>query len=178
MDALPQRPMQYSATVVRSDDEPAGSVYADGPKDRQETHFLDGRIEILISRRDKGVAWALVPEAKTYSQFKFTDDMAKRATRFVKWLYDWKADGTEIIDGRRCLRFVGSYRPGAGPSGSAHEIQYFDAKTHMPRRFVTFDLNGKKALTVDYLNVVVGPQPRELFEIPLGYKRRYRKRTR
>jgi hypothetical protein len=176
MNTLPQRPKRYSAKVVRSDGEPTGLVYADGPKGRQETRLPDGNT-ILISRPDKGVIWTLRPETKTYSQVKFTKDMVKRAARFVESLYDWRADGTEVIDRRRCLRFLGSYRQGTGPSGGAHEVQYFDAKTHMPRRFVTFDMNGKKALTVDFLNIVLGPQPRELFEIPAGYKRGYRKRT-
>lgn len=176
MNTLSQRPKRYAVKVVRSDGEPTEFVYADGPKGRQETRLPDGST-ILISRPDKGVIWTLRPETKTYSQIKFTKEMVKRAARFVESLYDWRADGTEVIDRRRCLRFLGRYRQGTGPSGGAHEVQYFDAKTHMPRRLVTFDIKGKKALTVDFLNVVLGPQPRDLFEIPIGYKRGYRKRT-
>lgn len=178
MSAPPQCPKHYSAKVVRSDGEPIQLVYADGRKGRQETHFGDGRTKILISRPDKGAIWALTPETKTYSQVKFTEDMVKKAARFIQSLYDWKADGAETIDGRRCLRFVGRYSPETGTSGAAHEVHYIDAKTHMPRRFMTFNLKGKKALTVDYLNVVLGPLPPELFEIPPGYKRGYCKRNR
>ena len=156
MGTLPQRPKHYSAKVVRSDGEPIQFVYADGWKGRQETHFPDGRTKILISRPDKGVIWTLSPETKAYSQVKFTRDMVTKATRFIESLYDWRADGTETIGGRRCLRFVGTYRSEAGPPGAAHEVHYIDAKTHMARRFVTFNLKGKKALTVDYLNVLLG----------------------
>jgi outer membrane lipoprotein-sorting protein len=178
MDTLPQRPKRYSAKVVRSDGEPVCFVYADGPKGRLETYSADGRTKVVISRPDKGVVWTLTPETRSYSQAKFTEDMVKKATRFIESTYEWKADGTEVIEGRRCLRFLGSYPPETGPPGSAHEVQYFDARTQMPRRFVTFDSNGKEALTVDYLDVVLRPPPSELFEIPTGYKRAYRRRTR
>jgi hypothetical protein len=42
---------------------------------------------------------------------------------------------------------------------------------------ITFNLKGEKALTVDYLNVVLRRPPPEIFEIPPGYKRGYRKKT-
>ena len=175
MNTRPPHPKQYSAEIVRSDGE-RWWVYADGVKGRQETHFPDGRTKILISRPDKGVGWILSPETKTYSQFKFTESMVKSADRFIESLCDWTADGTEVIDGRCCLRFVGSYRSEMGRSGAAHEVQYIDAKTKMPRREVTFNLKGKKALTVDTLNVVLRRPPPKTFEIPPGYKRGYRKK--
>jgi len=56
--------------------------------------------------------------------------------------------------------------------------RYIDAKTRVPRRVVTFNHEGKKALTVDTLRVILGPPPRKLFEIPTGYKRAYRRKTR
>jgi hypothetical protein len=176
MDTRPPYPKQYSAEIVRSDGE-RYTVYADGARGRQETHFPDGRTKILISRPDKGVGWTLSPETNTYSQFKFTQSMVKSADRFMDSLYDWRADGTEVIDGRQCLRFIGNYRPKLGPCGGAHELHYIDAKTKMPRREVTFNLKGKKALTVDTLNVVLRRPAPKTFEIPPGYKRGYRKKT-
>jgi len=86
-------------------------------------------------------------------------------------------EATEVIDGRHCLRFVGRYRAWVGTSGAAHEVHYIDAKTQMPRRVVTFNLKGKKVITIDTLNVVLRAPPRKLFEIPVGYKRAYHRKT-
>jgi len=170
MSTFPPPPKRYSAEIIRSDGE-RSLVFEDGVRGRVE----DGK-NILIRRLDKGVAWNLTPETKTYSQVKLTKEMVKRAIS-LETLCDWRADGTEVIDGRNCLRFIGHYHSADGASDAAHEIYYVDAKTHMPRRNITFDLNGKKALTVDTLNVVLGPQPREIFEIPAGYKRGYRRKA-
>ena len=131
---------------------------------------------IVISRPDKGMGWRLMPETKTYSQFKFSQEMVDRAMT-LNTLCDWTVGGSRVIDGRRCIRYVGRYRHHSEPC-KAHEVHYVDAKTKMPRRVVTYNLHGKKALTMDYLNVVMGPPPRELFEIPPGYKRAYRKKDR
>jgi hypothetical protein len=83
-----------------------------------------------------------------------------------------------MIDGRRCRRFIGIYREASGPLGDAHELYFIDAKTGMRRRVMTFDVKGKLVLTIDYLNAKIGPPPRDVFEIPQGYKRGYHRRRR
>jgi hypothetical protein len=93
-------------------------------------------------------------------------------------LYEWTAKGHALIDGRRCIRFVGIYRDAKGPVGKAREICYIDAKTGIRRREVSFDMKGKVALTIDCLNVTLGPPAPEVFRLPEGYKRGYHKRKR
>ncbi len=94
-------------------------------------------------------------------------------------LSEWSEEGTEIIDGRKCRRFVGRYLDEhSQPIGDAHEVRFIDAKTGLPRRELDFDMRGKLVTTTEYLNAKIGPPPRHVFEIPKGYKRGYHRTKR
>jgi hypothetical protein len=175
MPAIPPQPTQFAGEIVRSDGE-RSKVYVDGRMLRVERHLPAGQVSIIISRPDKRVIWALTPESKTYSQTKLPDNFERIIDPLT--LCDWTEDGAEVIDGRRCRRFVGRYVEALGPAGSAHEICFVDAETGVRRRMITYDKNGKLALTVDCLNAVVGPPPRTVFEMPADYKRGYHRRAR
>jgi hypothetical protein len=112
----------------------------------------------------------------TYSQAKMPDGMDRPFNPDT--LYDWSEDGTEVIDGRRCRRFVGRYREARCPIGGAHEVCFVDAKTGMRRRADSYDEKGEFVARLEYLNAKVGPPPRHVFEMPEGYKRGYHKRKR
>ena len=81
-------------------------------------------------------------------------------------LLDWEQDGTEIIDGRECLRFVGHY---THPAGAAYEVCFIDRASGIRRRMITYDKLGRQALTVDCQSVSLGPPQPSLFELPDGY---------
>lgn len=136
----------------------------------------NGHPSIVISRPDKGVIWSLTPSTKTYSQSQLPRGLEHAFDPDT--LYDWTEEGTAMIDGRRCRRFVGRYREARGPIGDAHEVCFVDAKTGMRRRVDSYGVKGKLAATIDYLNAVIGPPPREMFEMPEGYKRGYHRRKR
>jgi len=80
-------------------------------------------------------------------------------------LYDWTPDGSEFIDGRECLRFVG--RP-AAPAGKALEVYYIDRATGLHRRAITYNKLGNQSLVVDYRSVALGPPDPSVFELPEG----------
>jgi hypothetical protein len=176
MPAIPPEPMQLTAELVRSDDAQRIKVYMDGWMRRIETQDQTGRTSIVISRPDKGVIWSLSPQTKTFSQ--------ARLPKYLKRVFDpralcdWTEDGAEVIDGRRCRRFVGHYLDESSPVGGAYEVCFIDAKTGVHRRVVTYNTNGNLVLTIDCLNAVVGPPPRAAFEMPVGYKRTYHQRRR
>ncbi len=170
---LPPLPPQFSAEIVRSDGDRT-KVYLDGSMRRIEMYFQAGQSNIIITRPDKGLMWSLEPEAKTYSQSRLPKGLDRLLDPDT--LCEWTLDGTAVIDGHQCRRFVGRYRGQTGPIGEAYELCFVDVKTQMRRRMVTFDLKGKRALTIDYLNSVVGPPPRAVFELPEGYKRGYHRR--
>jgi hypothetical protein len=168
MSALPPLPGQFSAEVVRSDGDRT-MVYVNGRIRRLEmSDPKTGVICIIIGRPDKGVLWSLTPHTKTYSQTK----LPKRGPGFDPFdIYDWKEDGSAVIDGRKCRRFIGRLRD-ASVSEDAHEACFVDANTGMRRRMVGY-VKGKATLTIDYLSAVVGPPPSKLFEMPKGHKRVY-----
>ena len=128
-----------------------------------------GEISILIGRPDKGVLWSLTPHNKTYSQ----KTLPKREPGFDD-IYDWTEDGSAVIDGRKCRRFVGRHRD-TSVTVDAHQVCFVDVKTGMHRRIVGY-VKGEAALTIDYLSSAVGPLPSRLFEMPKGYKRAYHHR--
>ena len=174
MPTLPPLPKSYTAEVVRSDGDRM-ILYVDGWMRRVELYPKSGGPSIVISRPDKHVTWSLSPETKTYSQAKMPDGMERAFD--ADTLYDWCEKGMEMIDGRRCRRFVGRYHEAVGPVGKAHEVCFVDAKTCMPRRVVTHDAKGEIALTIDCVNAKVGIPPRRVFELPEGYKRSYRRKS-
>lgn len=151
-------------------------LYVDGLKMRMEDHPKAGDETILISRPDRHVIWSLSPHTKTYSQAKMPDGMDCAFNPDT--LYDWTEDGTETIDGRRCRRFIGRYLDARGPIGEAQEVCFVEAKTGMRRRVDSYDMKGKLVATIDYLNASVGASPRQVFEMPEGYKRGYHRRKR
>jgi hypothetical protein len=175
MPTIPPPPTQLTAELVRSDGERT-KVYMDGWMRRVELYFKTGQVSIVISRPDKGVIWSLTPQTKTFSQAKLPEHLERTFDPYTLW--DWTEDGAEMIDGRRCRRFVGRYLAEMGSVGSAHEICFVDAETGVHRRVITYDKNGMMALTIDCLNAVVGPPPRAVFEMPEGYKRGYHRRKR
>jgi outer membrane lipoprotein-sorting protein len=175
MPILPPFPKSYTVEMVRSDGDRT-MLYVDGWTRRLEMYPKTGQSTIVISRPDKRVIWSLCPETKTYSQAKLPAGLERAFDPDT--LYDWSEDGAEMIDGRRCRRFIGIYREARGPIGDAHEVCFVDAKTGMRRRVVSYDVKGKQALTIDYLNSKVGPPRRDTFEMPEGYKRGYHRRKR
>jgi hypothetical protein len=167
---LPPMPRQYSARVVRSDGQWSMN-YQDGRKDRIEVYNQTGLLHIIISRSDKGVIWMLDPNTMAYHQSKLSKGLEHAFS--PEMLFDWVADGSEIIDRRRYQRFVGRLILKKGVLGEIFELCFLDMKTGMRRRFVTVP-NGTKrkpSMVVDYLDVALGKPPRSLFELPNGYKR-------
>ena len=175
MASLPPFPKRYTAEMVCSNGD-RKMLYVDGFNMRMEEFPKTGAPTILISRMDKRVIWSLSTSTKTYSQTRLPDAMERAFNPDT--LYDWTEDGMETIGGRRCRRFVGRYREARGPVGDAHEVCIVDARTGMRRRRDSHDVNGKLVATIDYLNAKVGPPPRQVFEMPEGYKRGYHRRKR
>jgi hypothetical protein len=176
MPAIPPPPTQLIADLVRSDDGNRSRIYMDGWMRRIEVRDHNGQASIIITRPDKGLIWMLSPDTKTYQQSKLPKNFERAFDPYT--VCDWTEDGIEIIDGRRCRRFVGRYLSTIGPVGLAHEFVFIDAKTGVHRRTVTYDKNGKLGITCDCLNATVGPPPPSVFEMPKGYKRGYHRRKR
>jgi hypothetical protein len=126
-------------------------------------------IEIVISRPDKGYMRCFDPLNKTYRQIKLPGKLDRVFNPDA--LYEWTEDGFKTIDKRKCRRFIGRLR--SAMDSAAYVACFVDVRTGMHRRRVGYDEKGDPGVAIDYLKAKVGPPPREVFEMPKGYKRGY-----
>src|SRR5262245_52783817 len=173
MPSIPPLPKQFSAEMICSDGDRT-MIYVDNWTRRLDMYPKTSHPRIVINHPDKEVIWSLTPHTKTYSQSKLPRGLERAFDPDT--LYDWREEGTEIIDGRIHRRFVGRYRQTRTPIGDAREVCFVDARTGMRRRVDSYDKRGKLVLTIDYRNAKVGRPPRKVFDMPAGYKRGYRRR--
>ena len=173
MPTVPPLPKQYSAETVFSDGERV-VLHVRGVMGRLEMYGKTGPAFISIRRPDKGVEWSLSPDTNAYSETVVPPE--SDSTLLPPPDQEWNEDGTEMIAGHQCLRFVGRYREAlfrlngdaANKRQQPRTVCYVDAQTGMRRREIHYDFNGELVATIDYL---AGPPPASLFELPQGCKR-------
>jgi hypothetical protein len=141
-------------------------VYVDGLRRRFDIRFANGTRSIVIHRPDKGIGWSLMPGCEVFYESPLASDVVE-SLHDPTTLLDWIQDGTEIIDGHECLRFVGHY---TFPAGTAYEVCYVDQISGVRRRMITYDKLGRQALTVDCRSVSLGPPEPSVFELPDGFR--------
>jgi hypothetical protein len=168
MPTLPPLPGQYSVQTVESNGDRI-VLYVDGEKERLELHRRTRRPVIRIRRPDKGVEWSVSSDTNTFSEVKLPPEDAELQSEIESMLCnEWDEDGTELIDGQPCARFVERSRhsPVGQPGGQA--VCHVDVQTGMRRRDSYYAADGELVATVDY---VVGSPPPGVFELPEGCKK-------
>ncbi len=68
-------PRQYSAEIIRSDNE-AAKVYVDGARRRTET-CVGGVATIAITRPELGLSYMVFPDSRSYFVSPLTDEMIR-----------------------------------------------------------------------------------------------------
>ena len=104
VSALPSLPKQFSAEIVRSDGDRI-VVYIDAWMRRIDMYSKNGHSSIVITRPDKGVVWTLSAQDRTFYETKLPKADLEALTD-PDSLCEWVAEGDELIDGRKCLRFL------------------------------------------------------------------------
>ena len=156
-------PQQYSADVVRSDGD-SGRVFVDGMTRRTEAN-VGGMSNIVISRPDKRCLYTILPNLNGYMKSPLTEEMLS-AMHCEDVGEAWEFVGEETLDGTTVRRF-NAFLPG---QSRPYEVVYVQPATGIRVRTVTLNRNGDEVLTVETRNVVMGPPPKEMFEIPEGMK--------
>jgi hypothetical protein len=175
-DALPRPVVDYSADVTMRLErgvegqslDVTGKVYVARDRERRETTVM-GHTSVVISRRDKGVSWILMPAQSMYmeNQAKGEDEDPYAA---------WQAAGVALTKlGRETVNGVATtkFRAEAHGKEGAMETGYiWLSKDNIPVRMVTdgADDEGSSRVTVDYTHIQVGKQDPALFEIPASYR--------
>jgi len=172
--ALPARPDSYSL-VMRSSNGHLNQEYVSGQRKRLEDFDENsGQSQTFIYRRDEGVSWTVKSDSKTVLELKYTPDV-EAAYQAMAALVSWTEEGTEVVQGCKCTRFVGRYVPRAGAGyffmgpGSAHEEMLIDESNGLPVRHVTYDRGGKAAAISERVTFGLDPPDSKLFEVPAGY---------
>jgi hypothetical protein len=157
---LPGLPAEYAATLVRSDGDRT-RIALRSDRRRVETEFKDGRRHIVIARGDLGVGWVW-QDSDPWLETPL-DWRAVAGGGDPSQALSWTEAGMAEIDGQPCRHFVGS------PDGSGGvQQECFVLSSGIRRRTVSYRTDGTVGIVIDCLDVLVGPPPPEVFELPAG----------
>jgi len=163
--SLPVPTVEYSADRVIETEKGTfgGRVYAALDKERIEMS-MQGMETVTILRRDRGIAWMLMPAQRMYQELDFAQ-AAEQSGAQPSDEIDITEVGAETIEGQSATKYKMLMKDGSG--GGFIWI----TADGIP---VKMDLLGKSGrdktrMTVTLKNLVTGPQDASLFELPDGY---------
>jgi hypothetical protein len=174
---LPRPAVDYSADVTMqmergTEGQPltvTGKVYVAADRERRETSVL-GRTSIVITRRDKGLSWVLMPAQSMYMENQMAQDTDDPYAAWQREGVTLTKVGEETVNGVTATKF----RAEAQGKGGATETGYiWLTRDHIPVRMATgaSKEEGGDRITVDYTHIQLGKQDPGLFEIPAGYRK-------
>ncbi len=156
-------PPEFSADITMKSEVGTmqGRIFVSKEKSRVE--FAEA---ITVNRPDKGVVWMILPATKSYfeqpidvEQAAIFSDKAKADAGVTKTLM-----GEEDVGGRKAQK----YRVTINGNGEDFAmLQWVDKETGVPVKSASED--GR--WSYEYVNLKVGPQTAELFELPVGYNK-------
>jgi hypothetical protein len=157
-------PLQYSAEILRSDGGKI-AVYLDGAKRRVE-QTVAGTTRTTIWRPDLGKCYGIECDTQTYTTHSITPEVEAVAAKDVEDDEEWEYVATEPF-GSRTADVYDVYAIG---TARRRARVYVDSETHIRWKEVTFNKLGKEVLTIETKNVVMGPPPATVFELPTGLR--------
>ena len=150
---------EFSADIVTNSKEGSsrGKVFVAKDKIRMEMQSA-----ITIARVDQKKAYMLMPQQKMYMEMPSDATNLATALEKVPGEISRKLIATETIDGRQVEKYEVAY----DYQGKAETINIWLSKElHFPLKSAALD----NSWSVEYTNVIEGPQKQELFELPSGY---------
>jgi outer membrane lipoprotein-sorting protein len=143
-----------------------GKVFFKGDNFRQEM-LMEGRKQITIFRKDKGVVWVLMPEQMMYLEMTAAgqQNMAPVKPEEMEKLGKRKYLGEEKVNGYICSKY--SYTPNDSSSGPA--TYWISKKLNFPVKMETTGPRGK--MVMEYKNIREGKVSGSLFNIPSEYRK-------
>ena len=136
-----------------------GKFFIKGEQSRHEMN-QGGRKIIMINRLDKGVAWTLMPQEKSYLEMAIDlDDNEIMPDNWKPLLEkEGKKLGSETVNGMNCNKYE--------ITDEGEKVTYWIAKKEgMAVRIITTETE------VNFRNIRTGKQPDHLFQIPTGYRK-------
>ncbi len=158
-------PDEFSATMVAE----AGGITSTAKiyhaQDRTRIESGGEDTGVAIARQDKGVAWLLVPAAKSYIEVQLSTLKTTALTLGNDVVLKRERVGTETINGLAAVKEKVTVR---SPDGSKNTLFYWQAEgMDWPVKAAATD--GSWSYT--FTDVKAGKQDASLFEIPEGYQK-------
>jgi len=136
-----------------------GKIFMKGALSRHEMN-QDGHKVILIHRPDKGIAWTLMPQEKSYLEMAFDPDEEEMMSK--DWHRELKKEGqhlgSETVNGIKCDKYE-------LVDGGKKVTYWIAKKEELPVRIITSD--GE----INYRNIRSEKQPDHLFQVPASYRK-------
>ncbi len=130
-----------------------------------QLHHGGGGSLVTIGRQDLGKAWILFPAMHRYQEISLAELSGGKL--FLRPAPEEIVErlGFETVEGYRCEKMRVRHR-GEGAHGPVEMTVTVWIADGFPVPLRTVTANGT---VTEYHNIVVGPQPAELFELPAGY---------
>lgn len=163
--------VEYSADYVFETAEmaQAGKVYAAPGKERREGS-AEGMTTVTIRRDDLGKFYMLMPSERMYMEFSAgeSDPSGARADDPGDYAVDMTELGPEELEGMRTVKYkvVMTDKDGSKMGGF-----WWITADGIPVKMdmLAIEEGSKVRLKQALSNIVIGPQPADLFEVPPGY---------
>jgi hypothetical protein len=163
--SLPVPTVEYSADRVIETEKGTfgGRIYAARDKERIEMS-MQGMETVTILRRDRGVAWMLIPAQRMYQELDFAQ-AAEQSGAQPSDQVDITEVGSETIEGLSATKYKMLMKDGSGGGFIWITADGIPVKMDLLGR----SGRDKTRMTVTLKNLVTGPQDASLFELPDGY---------
>jgi len=137
-----------------------------GSNFRQEMNF-QGRKQVTIFRKDKGVVWILVPEKMMVVEMPSSSqqNMAPVDPGELEKMGTKKSMGKETVNGYMCAKYL--YTPKDPSLGTT--TFWIAEKLHFPIKIESDGPSGHRVM--EYRNIDETAVSDALFEIPSGYRK-------
>lgn len=117
---------------------------------------------VTITKMDDMTAFILMPEQKVYMEQKIDPSLIASTSSKLPGETERTFVADEVLNGRNTKKYHVSYKSQAG---DVTVFQWIDPNISMPVK--TADVNGRWSM--EFSNIITGPQGDSLFEIPEGY---------
>lgn len=154
-------PTEFSAdiTMVSEVGTMKGKIFVSKEKSRVE--FAEA---VTVNRPDKGIVWMILPATRSYIEQPIDMEQAAIFSDKAKAGVTKTLVGEEEVSGRKTQKYRVTIN-GNGENFSM--LQWIDKDTSFPVKSASED--GK--WSYEYMNLKMGPQPPELFELPTGFNK-------
>ncbi|HBF43967.1 MAG TPA: hypothetical protein DDW42_10160 [Desulfobacteraceae bacterium] len=144
-----------------------GKIFVKDKKFRQETNMMN-RKQVMIFRRDTGVALILMPENHMYMEMSGlvgAKDAPQIDQQKLEEMAEKKYQGKEKMNGYMCEKYLFIYHD----KSMGTMTQWFSKKLNFPIKMEMKRPSGN--IIIEYKNIREKDMQDSLFEIPAGYQK-------